>query len=77
LFSSPLHIPRVIDSNPTQAVPLKNDQKTIKEKLRRTGLFVLFLVMLVPLAFVWGFVTQKTDSLWGLVLFHAGWISPL
>ena len=31
-----------------------------------------FLAVLFVLAFVWGYVIQKTESLWGSVLFHAG-----
>lgn len=33
---------------------------------------IQFLVILLPLALVWGFLMQKTDSLWGSALFHAG-----
>ncbi len=33
---------------------------------------ILFLVQLLPFALVWGWLMQKTDSLWGSVLFHAG-----
>jgi membrane protease YdiL (CAAX protease family) len=31
-----------------------------------------FLAVLIVLALVWGYVIQKTDALWGSVLFHAG-----
>lgn len=31
-----------------------------------------FLLILFPLALVWGYLMQKTDSLWGSVIFHAG-----
>lgn len=31
-----------------------------------------FLVVLFVLAWVWGFLIQRTESLWGAVLFHAG-----
>ena len=31
-----------------------------------------FLVTVFPLALIWGYVMQKTDSLWGSALFHAG-----
>jgi membrane protease YdiL (CAAX protease family) len=31
-----------------------------------------FLLILFPLALIWGYLMQKTDSLWGSVLFHAG-----
>jgi membrane protease YdiL (CAAX protease family) len=33
---------------------------------------ILFLVQLFPFALVWGWLMQKTDSIWGSVLFHAG-----
>ncbi|MGD9887582.1 MAG: CPBP family glutamic-type intramembrane protease [Bacilli bacterium] len=33
---------------------------------------LMFLAYLFPLAFFWARITQKTDSLWGAVLFHAG-----
>jgi membrane protease YdiL (CAAX protease family) len=33
---------------------------------------VLFMVQLFPLALIWGWLMQKTDSIWGSVLFHAG-----
>ena len=38
---------------------------------------LVFLAILLPLALVWGFVMQKTDSLWGSVLFHAGTDIPV
>jgi membrane protease YdiL (CAAX protease family) len=31
-----------------------------------------FLFILFPLALVWGYLMQKTDSLWGSVMLHAG-----
>jgi len=31
-----------------------------------------FLAIVFPLALIWGYLMQKTDSLWGSVLFHAG-----
>jgi membrane protease YdiL (CAAX protease family) len=31
-----------------------------------------FLVIVFPLALTWGYLMQRTDSLWGSVLFHAG-----
>jgi len=37
----------------------------------------LFLIILFPLALVWGFIVQKTDSLWGSILFHAGMDIPI
>ena len=36
-----------------------------------------FLALLLPLALAWGFVTQRTDSLWGAILFHAGTDIPV
>jgi len=33
---------------------------------------LMFLGYLIPLAFFWGRITQKTDSILGSVLFHAG-----
>ena len=30
-----------------------------------------FLVIALTLSLVWGYLIQKTDSLWGAVLFHA------
>ncbi len=33
---------------------------------------ILFLLQLLPFALAWGWLMQKTDSLWGSVLFHAG-----
>ena len=38
---------------------------------------MIFLVYLIPLAFFWGWITQKTDSIWGSVLFHAGTDIPV
>jgi membrane protease YdiL (CAAX protease family) len=37
----------------------------------------LFLAVLVPLALAWGYVMQKTDSVWGSILFHAGMDIPI
>lgn len=31
-----------------------------------------FLLIVFPLALVWGYLMQKTDSLWGSAVFHAG-----
>ena len=31
-----------------------------------------FLLIVFPLALVWGYLMQKTDSLWGSAIFHAG-----
>jgi membrane protease YdiL (CAAX protease family) len=33
---------------------------------------VPFLVVLFTLAWTWGFIIQRTEALWGAVLFHAG-----
>jgi membrane protease YdiL (CAAX protease family) len=38
---------------------------------------LLFLAFLFPLALAWGYTMQKTDSLWGSVLFHAGMDIPI
>ncbi|MFC2065156.1 CPBP family intramembrane glutamic endopeptidase [Chloroflexota bacterium] len=38
---------------------------------------VFFLVILVPLALAWGYVMQKTESVWGSILFHAGMDIPI
>jgi len=38
---------------------------------------VIFLAVLVPLALVWGYLMQKTDSVWGSILFHAGMDIPI
>lgn len=38
---------------------------------------LLFLAILLPLALAWGSIMQKTDSLWGSVLFHAGTDIPV
>jgi membrane protease YdiL (CAAX protease family) len=37
----------------------------------------LFLVILTPLALLWGYIMQKTDSVWGSILFHAGMDIPI
>jgi uncharacterized protein len=37
----------------------------------------IFLAILVPLALVWGYIMQKTDSVWGSILFHAGMDLPI
>jgi uncharacterized protein len=37
----------------------------------------IFLVVLFPLALAWGYITQKTDSIWGSILFHAGMDIPI
>ena len=33
---------------------------------------IQFVAVLFPLALAWGWMMQKTDSIWGSVLFHAG-----
>ena len=38
---------------------------------------LMFLAFLFPLSLAWGAITQKTDSLWGAVLFHAGMDIPV
>jgi len=37
----------------------------------------MFLAVLFPLALAWGYIMQKTDGLWGSILFHAGMDIPL
>jgi membrane protease YdiL (CAAX protease family) len=37
----------------------------------------IFLAVLFPLALVWGYIMQKTDSIWGSILFHAGMDIPI
>jgi membrane protease YdiL (CAAX protease family) len=37
----------------------------------------LFLAILLPLALAWGYIMQKTDALWGSILFHAGMDIPI
>ena len=37
----------------------------------------IFLAILFPLALAWGYITQKTDSIWGSILFHAGMDIPI
>ncbi len=36
-----------------------------------------FLLILFPLALAWGYTMQKTDSVWGSILFHAGMDIPI
>ncbi len=36
-----------------------------------------FMAVLIPLALAWGWLMQKTDSIWGSVLFHAGMDIPV
>jgi membrane protease YdiL (CAAX protease family) len=37
----------------------------------------LFLAILFPLALAWGYIMQKTDRLWGSILFNAGMDIPI
>jgi membrane protease YdiL (CAAX protease family) len=37
----------------------------------------LFLAILFPLALAWGYTMQKTDAVWGSILFHAGMDIPI
>jgi len=37
----------------------------------------LFLAILFPLALAWGYIMQKTDGVWGSILFHAGMDIPI
>jgi len=37
----------------------------------------IFLAILFPLALAWGYIIQKTDSVWGSILFHAGMDIPI
>lgn len=36
-----------------------------------------FLAVVFPLALAWGYITQKTEGLWGAILFHAGMDIPI
>ncbi len=38
---------------------------------------LIFLAVTFPLALVWGWIMQKTDSVWGSILFHAGMDIPI
>ena len=38
---------------------------------------MIFLAVLFPLALAWGYVMQKTDAVWGSILFHAGMDIPI
>jgi membrane protease YdiL (CAAX protease family) len=38
---------------------------------------MVFLVVVAPLALAWGYIMQKTDSVWGSILFHAGTDIPI
>jgi membrane protease YdiL (CAAX protease family) len=37
----------------------------------------IFIAVLFPLAMAWGYLMQKTDSVWGSILFHAGMDIPI
>jgi uncharacterized protein len=37
----------------------------------------LFLAILFSIALGWGYIIQKTDSVWGSILFHAGMDIPI
>ncbi len=37
----------------------------------------LFIAILFPLALAWGYIMQKTDGIWGSILFHAGMDIPI
>jgi membrane protease YdiL (CAAX protease family) len=37
----------------------------------------IFLAILFPLALAWGYVMQKTEAVWGSILFHAGMDIPI
>ena len=38
---------------------------------------LIFLAVLLPLGLAWGFIMQKTDSVWASILFHAGTDIPI
>jgi len=38
---------------------------------------MIFLIVVVPVALAWGYIMQKTDSIWGSILFHAGMDLPI
>jgi membrane protease YdiL (CAAX protease family) len=42
-----------------------------------TADILIFIGMLFPLSLVWGWTLQKTDSLWGSILFHAAMDIPI
>ena len=39
--------------------------------------FIFFVLQLLPLSLAWCWLTQKTNSLWGSVLFHAAMDIPV
>lgn len=38
---------------------------------------IIFLIVVIPLALGWGYLMQKTDTIWGSILFHAGTDIPI
>jgi membrane protease YdiL (CAAX protease family) len=38
---------------------------------------LLFVAILFPLALAWGYIMQKTEGVWGSILFHAGMDIPI
>ncbi len=38
---------------------------------------LIFLAVTFPLALAWGYIMQKTDNVWGSILFHAGMDIPI
>jgi membrane protease YdiL (CAAX protease family) len=38
---------------------------------------IMFMLFLFPLALAWGYLMQKTDSLWGSFIFHAAMDIPV
>lgn len=38
---------------------------------------MIFLAVTFPLALAWGYLMQKSDSIWGSILFHAGMDIPI
>lgn len=45
--------------------------------VRYTADILIFIGMLFPLSLAWGWALQKTDSLWGSILFHAAMDIPI
>jgi len=37
----------------------------------------IFAVIVFPLALLWGYLMQKTEGVWGSILFHAGMDIPI
>ena len=38
---------------------------------------MVFLIVIVPLALAWGYIMQKSEGIWGSILFHAGTDIPI